>query len=178
MRMPKMNARSMGIAVAALCAVSAAAGYAFINLSSSAVAANAPPPQMRRITESQYRNTIADVFSPDIRVVGRFEPDLRVEGLAAVGSSQVSISSSGYEHYHALAGRIADQLLEEGMWSAICPAVRQALRISMKPVRGKSSRRLGSDCSRRQMDEGSVDEWLEGARYALEHVGISEPQWR
>ena len=31
----------------------------------------------RRLTESQYRNTIRDVFGPDIRVEARFEPERR-----------------------------------------------------------------------------------------------------
>ena len=29
---------------------------------------------MRRLTEAQYRNSIADIFGPDIKVAGRFEP--------------------------------------------------------------------------------------------------------
>ena len=64
----------------------------------------APPPQMRRLTEDQFRNSVADVFSPEIRIVGRFEPDVRVDGLAAVGSGLASISASGYEQYYAMAG--------------------------------------------------------------------------
>lgn len=171
MRTPKMTARSIGLAAAALCAVSVVAGYAYINLTSSTFAANAPPPQMRRITESQYRNTIADVFSPDIRVVGRFEPELRVEGLAAVGSSQVSISSSGYEHYHALAGRIADQLLEDGMWSAVLPCGEAGSGNFDEACAREIIETFGERLFRRQMDEASVDEWLQGAHYAMGHVG-------
>ncbi len=38
------------------------------------------PIAMRRLTEAQYRQTIADVFGSDIKVVGRFEPDSRREG--------------------------------------------------------------------------------------------------
>src|SRR5690242_19305466 len=47
---------------------------------------------MRRVTESQYRQTIADLYGPDIEVVGRFEPDSRRDGLMAVGSAELSIS--------------------------------------------------------------------------------------
>ncbi|MEY2942584.1 MAG: hypothetical protein RLY97_598, partial [Pseudomonadota bacterium] len=32
---------------------------------------------MRRLSESQYRNSIADIFGPDISVAGRFEPIVR-----------------------------------------------------------------------------------------------------
>ena len=35
---------------------------------------------VRRITETQYRHTIADVFGPDIKIEARFEPEKREEG--------------------------------------------------------------------------------------------------
>ena len=41
---------------------------------------------MRRLTAAQYRNIITDVFGATIRLGGRFEPDLRVDHLIAVGS--------------------------------------------------------------------------------------------
>ena len=34
---------------------------------------------VRRITESQYRHTIADVFGPEIKINARFEPEKREE---------------------------------------------------------------------------------------------------
>jgi hypothetical protein len=69
------------------------------------------PSQMRRLTESQYRQTIADVFGSDIRVVGRFEPDLRVDGLLAVGTSLVSMTANGLEQYETTAREIALQVV-------------------------------------------------------------------
>ena len=70
------------------------------------------PSNVRRLTETQYRSTIADVFGPDIKVVGRFEPDLRVEGLLAVGTTAVSITPAGLEHYDAIAQGIAAQVTD------------------------------------------------------------------
>ena len=52
--------------------------------------AAAPGPYLaglRRLTESQYRNSISDIFGPDILVQGKFEPDQRVGGLLAASSS-------------------------------------------------------------------------------------------
>jgi len=69
------------------------------------------PPQLRRLTEAQYRQTIADLFGADIRIVGRFEPDLRVDGLLAVGSAKVSVSPAGIEQYEAIARDIAGQVV-------------------------------------------------------------------
>jgi hypothetical protein len=68
---------------------------------------------MRRVTESQYRQTIADLYGPDIEVVGRFEPDSRRDGLMAVGSAELSISGGGFEQYLSMARSISDQVLDD-----------------------------------------------------------------
>lgn len=68
---------------------------------------------IRRITESQYRHSIADIFGPDIKINARFEPEKREEGLLAVGSAGLSITTSGLEQYFALASSISDQVLDE-----------------------------------------------------------------
>ena len=68
---------------------------------------------VRRITESQYRHTIADIFGPEIKINARFEPERREEGLLAIGSSQLSLTSAGFEQYFALATSISDQVLGE-----------------------------------------------------------------
>jgi len=71
------------------------------------------PSQVRRLSEAQYRNTIADLFGPDIKVVGRFEPDMRGNGLLAVGSSAVSVSPSGFDQYEEIARGIAAQVTDK-----------------------------------------------------------------
>jgi hypothetical protein len=68
---------------------------------------------LRRMTESQYRHTIADVFGPTVKVEARFEPERREEGLLALGSAVLSLTSSGFEQYFALASSISDQVLTE-----------------------------------------------------------------
>jgi hypothetical protein len=68
---------------------------------------------LRRITETQYRHTIADIFGPDIKINARFEPEQRVDRLLAIGSAQLSLTSSGFEQYFALATSISDQVLGE-----------------------------------------------------------------
>lgn len=69
------------------------------------------PIAMRRITPDQYRQTIADVFAPDLEVIGRFEPDARRNGLLAVGTAWVGITPAGFEQYDAMARRIAEQVV-------------------------------------------------------------------
>lgn len=74
---------------------------------------------LRRLTESQYRHTIAEVFGPAIKIEARFEPERREEGLLALGSAMLSLTSSGFEQYFALATSISDQTLNEKQRDAI-----------------------------------------------------------
>ena len=76
---------------------------------------------LRRITETQYRHTIADVFGPSIKINARFEPEKRVDRLLAIGSAQLSLTSSGFEQYFALASSISDQVLGEQQRTASVP---------------------------------------------------------
>lgn len=70
------------------------------------------PIKMRRLSEAQYRQTIADIFGEDIKVVGRFEPEARRDGLLAVGDSQIGVSPAGFEQYYAMAREIAGQIVD------------------------------------------------------------------
>ncbi len=78
-------------------------------------------PAIRRITETQYRRTIADVFGPGIKINARFEPEKREEGLLAIGSAELSLTSSGFEQYFALASSISDQALGEKQRTTTVP---------------------------------------------------------
>ena len=67
---------------------------------------------LRRLSESEYRNSIADIFGRDIEVQGRFEPDRRVGGLLAASSAILSISPAGFESYTKMADSIAAQVVD------------------------------------------------------------------
>ena len=68
---------------------------------------------VRRLTESQYRATVADIFAPDIPVVGRFERELRTDGLIAVGTSEAGMSAFSVEQYDASARGIAKEVVSK-----------------------------------------------------------------
>ncbi len=68
---------------------------------------------MRRLTGEQYQNIITDVFGPTIDFGGRFEPDMRTDGLLAIGSSHVGVTSAGMEQYDAMSRTIAAQIVDE-----------------------------------------------------------------
>jgi len=99
----------IGSAATALCAA------ATILLAGGASRADPPEagvPALRRLTEAQYRATVGDIFGPDIKISGRFEPDLRVGGLLAAGTSAVSLTPSGAEQYEQIARGIAEQVVD------------------------------------------------------------------
>ncbi len=71
------------------------------------------PVVMRRITEGQYDRIIAHVFGSTIQLGGRFEPDIRANGLLEVGAGRVSVTPSGFEQYDLMGRNIAAQVLGE-----------------------------------------------------------------
>jgi len=85
---------------------------------------------MRRLTEAQYRNAVADIFAPDIKISGKFEPEVRREGLQAIGSSAATISPSGMEQYYAIAASVVDQALD---------AKHRAKTVACKPAYDKEA---------------------------------------
>jgi Protein of unknown function (DUF1595)/Protein of unknown function (DUF1587) len=68
---------------------------------------------LRRLTEAQYRNSIADIFGPQILVQGKFEPDRRIGGLLAASGTTLSVTPSGFEGYAKMADGIAAQVVDE-----------------------------------------------------------------
>ena len=79
---------------------------------------------MRRLTEAQYRNSIADIFGPDIQVAGRFEPIVRpAHQLIATGAASASISPAGLEQFDAIARGIAAQVFDDKHRPTFVPCV-------------------------------------------------------
>ncbi|WP_420381774.1 DUF1588 domain-containing protein [Novosphingobium sp.] len=99
----------MVLALAAVALGAASAGLATADGDTH----SAPEPgSVRRLTEAQYRAAIADTFGDDIKIIGRFEPDLRVDGLIAVGTSVVSVTPGGLDQYEHLARGVAEQVTD------------------------------------------------------------------
>jgi len=70
-------------------------------------------PVVQRLSEQQYRQTIADIFGADIKVTGRFEPIVRREGLQAVGAVAATVTPSGFEQFDVMARGIAAQAFDD-----------------------------------------------------------------
>src|SRR2546430_12193754 len=84
-----------------------------------AVAMAAPPPDdsyavsLRRLTEQEYRNSIADIFGKEIEVRGSFEPTKRSNGLAAASTASLSVTPVGFESFNKMANDLAAQVTAE-----------------------------------------------------------------
>jgi len=108
------GAAGAALAIGALTGAGGFAVHTALAAPTASAAATSGAPMIvaaRRLTESQYRRSIAEVFGADVRVDGRFEPELRDEGLLAIGSSQLSITPAGFEQYYRLADSIAAQVV-------------------------------------------------------------------
>src|SRR5690242_10782295 len=68
---------------------------------------------LRRLTEQEYRNSIADIFGKEIEVRGTFEPTVRSNGLAAVSTASLSVTPVGFESFSKMANDTAAQVTDE-----------------------------------------------------------------
>jgi hypothetical protein len=68
--------------------------------------------RLRRLSEQEYRNSIADIFGGDIAVQGMFEPQIRINGLVATSTSVLSVTPAGFESFSKMADSIAIQVTD------------------------------------------------------------------
>jgi hypothetical protein len=102
------------------CAASLATALSRIVPSAEPLSPGAPP-IARRLRPDQYRRVIADVFGPTVKIEGRFEPDVRENGLFAVGVGRVGVTSTGMEQYDAMARGVAAQVVDEAHRGTLIP---------------------------------------------------------
>lgn len=70
--------------------------------------------KLRRLTVFEYQQTIKTLFGPGITVPNDLEPDTPINGLTAIGSSSLSLSSSGVTKYEAASTSVAEQIMRDG----------------------------------------------------------------
>ena len=125
---------------------------------------------VRRVTESQYRHIVADTFGPDVKISARFEPEKREDGLFAIGTAQLSLTSSGFEQYFALANSIADQTM----------GGKQKMTLPCKPVDAAKAddacarqfiEKVGLQLFRRPLNEAEIQ-----ARVKAAAIGAGQAQ--
>ena len=126
---------------------------------------------MRRLTAEQYTNVVSDVFGKDIKLGGRFEPDLRVEGLYAVGASHVSVTGAGMEQYDAMARTIASQVVDESHRRLTIPCEPKDPSAADDACVRKFFERTGALLYRRPITDTQLDTYVTAARDATGMVG-------
>ncbi len=118
----------------------------------------------RRVTESQYRNIIADTFGDWVQVNARFEPERRQDGLLAIGSTQLSITPVGFEQYYGAARSISDQVLSEGRRATTVPCTPRDAEQADDACAATFLRSYGERLFRRPLTEAQIDARLATAR--------------
>lgn len=96
---------------------------AALGIAATAVAADPDSAEKvtRRLSLEQYRQAITDAFGPAIIVGGRVEPDVRENGLLAIGAARLSVTATGLEQYDSLARSIAAQVMSERNRATVMP---------------------------------------------------------
>ena len=126
---------------------------------------------MRRLTAEQYRNIVADLFGADIRIGGRFEPDLRVEGLVTVGASHVSVTDAGMEQYDLMARTIASQVVDEAHRMLTVPCVPADVAMPDDTCAQQFFEMSGKFVFRRPLTEVQVDKYVKAAHESTMIIG-------
>ena len=93
-------------------AIVAAAGLALAACGPSAPKTAGAPPDMRRLTEEQYHNILADVFGAGVDIGGHFDPLLRTEGLSSLSARTARITPAGFQRYYGVARQVAGRVVD------------------------------------------------------------------
>ena len=113
--------RNLAVSLLSLTLLASAAAIA-----SAQAAPSSQVVSMRRLTQAEYRNSIADIFGKDIEVRGSFEPTIRVGGLQAASTSVLSVTPVGFESFTNMADSIAVQVTGEKYRSKLPCAPKDA----------------------------------------------------
>jgi hypothetical protein len=70
--------------------------------------------RLARLTQTQFRNSVQDIFGEHVVVPAALEPDASIEGMIAIGTTRTSISPWGTEQYETASYSIAAQAMEPG----------------------------------------------------------------
>ncbi|MDX1491883.1 MAG: DUF1592 domain-containing protein [Pseudohongiellaceae bacterium] len=126
---------------------------------------------VRRLTESQYRHTIRDVFGADIQINARFEPEQREAGLLAIGSAMLSLTSSGFEQYFTLGQSISSQVFSDDNIATVAPCLIENTGAYMADCAADFLSNYGEKLFRRPLTEAELD-----ARLDTVEEGVSRTQ--
>ena len=126
---------------------------------------------LRRLTESQYRNSIADIFGANIVVQGKFEPDRRVGGLLASSGTTLSVTPAGFEGYAKMADGIARQVVDEKNRARLISCTPKSATAPDRGCAGKILEQYGTQLFRRPLTAAELKARLDAADTATRLSG-------
>jgi len=129
------------------------------------------PATVRRLTQEQYRNIIADVFGPDIDLGGRFEPDIRAEGLIAVGAGQASVTAAGLEQFDKMGRTIGRQVVDEKHRAHMVPCSPAAADAPDRACTEAFLSKVGELLFRRPLTDEELKPYVDSAEIATQKTG-------
>jgi hypothetical protein len=127
--------------------------------------------QFRRLTEAQYRNTVADIFGRSIVIGGRFDPLERIDGLLAIGASNATITPAGLERYDAIARSIALQVVDDYNRDLLIPCNPVNIAASDDACAAEFLTTVGHFLFRRRLTETERGMYVDIAADASDQLG-------
>lgn len=129
------------------------------------------PPLLRRLTESQYRATIADIFGQEVPIVARFGRALRSEGLIAVGTGHAGVSPYSMEQYDVAANGIAEFITAEQRRAQYLPCAPEPSSDFDMACATDIITHFGSRLFRRPLSDTQVSRYVSQAKLGAEKLG-------
>lgn len=129
------------------------------------------PATVRRLTESQYRATIADIFGADATIAGNFERGQREKGLLSLGTSRSNVSASSLEQYHVSAQSIASYAMKEGNRDRILPCKPASANQFDEACAQQFVQKIGTLLFRRPVTGGETTRYVQAARFGQDKLG-------
>lgn len=84
-------------------------------------------PTMRLLTQSQYANTITDIFGTDVVAKVRFAPVNRTNGLVAIGAAKAGLTAGVLDPLDATARVMAKQIVDPGHRGLFVPCAPKSI---------------------------------------------------
>ena len=129
------------------------------------------PALMRRLTESQYRATVGDIFGPEIPIAARFERGLRAEGLIAIGTSLSGMSPFSVEQYDAAAMSVSAAVVSEAHRKQFVPCAPQSETRFDDACAQSFVEQYGERLFRRPLSKAETTRFVEAARAGHARLG-------
>ncbi len=128
-------------------------------------------PQLRLLTEDQYRNIIQDVFGAQIAMGGALDPILREEDLVAVSAGRATVSASGFEKFATLGEGIVRQVVDPANRDLLIPCRPRRADARDDACAAETLGRVGKLLYRRPLSGAELQRAVETAGAGAARVG-------